>query len=432
MRLKAVSNDSLIGSKVAQLGKPNGIRERCCTQLSSFHSRRTVFDTQTNNGAAVPAPQPAQTPVAPFAAQATANVQPTATNDITAAIPSQPSVLQPVGIWRSTEARFATSPITHFRRRISQVMSPAPVIPRDDEGPAIHVAAPTAEQATALQSLPWEALTMAQRQREIKTQPSLPSHLVLNPHSATSDSTGSTLRPVGSRNVSWDPSNGMESPWASHTPVTSQAPEVFSQIHATRVQTRSQSRMNGGSGLSRENSVSSAGNGLASDAGEETKTETTSPAQMAAMAALRRANQQRTTLSLKPTARVASSGAGSPMPILQDEIAGAYDYWNVHPETNGSLKGNPKNTRNTQLIPLFVDAVGTQDLRLPAPPHAALSPRSVIASIRWGVDQVRQSRRTGEEEDWRSEVDRLRQAHADLGTAITELATDEAEAGNLQ
>jgi hypothetical protein len=331
----------------------------------------------------------------------------------------QASVLQPVGIWRSTESRFGTSPITHFRRRISELMSPPMAISRDSDGPAIHVAAPTADQAAAFQSLPWEALTMAQRQREIKTQPSLPSTLLVNPHSGTGDFPGATLRPLGSRNVSWDPSNGMESPWASHTPTTSQAPEVFSQIHATRVQTRSQSRVNGG--LSRENSVSSSGNGSAGDAGEET----TSPAQMAAMAALRRANQQRMPTRSKPTTRAASNGPSSPLPALQDDIAGAYDYWNAEADKAGAQKETRQKRINAQLIPLFVDP--TQDVRLhqnlhmPTSSHAPLSPRSVIASIRWGVDQVRQSRRTGEDEEWRSEVERLRQAHADLGTAITEL-----------
>lgn len=385
------------------------------------YSRRTVFDSQASNGTAAPAPQPGQTPVPPNAAHPTATGQPAAMNGNTPSVAPQTSVLQPVGIWRSTESRFGTSPITHFRRRISQFMAPPSAIPRDSEGPSIHVAAPTAEQTAAFQSLPWEALTMAQRQREIKTQPSLPSSLLVNPHSGTGDFPGATLRPLGSRNVSWDPSNGIESPWASHTPTTSQAPEVFSQIHATRVQTRSQSRLNGGNGLSRENSVSSSGTGPVGEAEEET----TSPAQMAAMAALRRANQQRVTTRPKPTAKAVPDGSSSPLPVLQDEIAGAYEYWNVEPDNAGAHKETRQKRINAQLIPLFVDpaqdAHRQQSLHTPASAQTPLSPRCVMASIRWGVDQVRQSRRTGEDDEWRTEMDRLRQAHADLGTAITEL-----------
>lgn len=297
---------------------------------------------------------------------------------------------------------------------------------RDSEGPAIHVAAPTSEQAAALHNLPWEALTMAQRQREIRSQPSLPSEL--NPQSGVDDLTGSMLRPLGSRSVSWDPSNGMESPWASHTPVTSQAPEVFSQIHATRVQTRSQSRLNG-SGLSNGNSVSTAGNGPSDGMREESAAETSSPAQMAAMAALRRANQQRTPSRSKANATAASNSGGGSLPILQDQIAGAFEYSNKDRETPESRNDRSRRKINAQLIPLFVDPVQARQLEGNVPlPTSPPSPRSVIASIRWGVDQLRRSQRTGGEEEWRSEVDQLREAHADLGTAITDLA----QAGHAQ
>ena len=267
---------------------------------------------------------------------------------------------------------------------------------------------------------------MAQRQREIRSQPSLPSEL--NPQSGVDDLTGSMLRPLGSRSVSWDPSNGMESPWASHTPVTSQAPEVFSQIHATRVQTRSQSRLNG-SGLSNGNSVSTAGNGPSDGMREESAAETSSPAQMAAMAALRRANQQRTPSRSKANATAASNSGGGSLPILQDQIAGAFEYSNKDRETPESRNDRSRRKINAQLIPLFVDPVQARQLEGNVPlPTSPPSPRSVIASIRWGVDQLRRSQRTGGEEEWRSEVDQLREAHADLGTAITDLA----QAGHAQ
>ncbi|GHJ89991.1 hypothetical protein NliqN6_6393 [Naganishia liquefaciens] len=381
-------------------------------QQSCPTCRRTVFES--SNAPAVRAPRPAQTPVAPPIPQATASGQLPA-NDTAAAAAPQPSSLRPAGIWRS-EVRSAPSPITQFRRRISELMSPPAVVSRDLEEPAIHVAAPTSEQATALQSLPWEALTMAQRQREIRSQPSLPSHL--NPQS------GATLRPLGSRNVSWDPSNGIESPWASHTPISSQAPEVFSQIHATRVQTRSQSRLNG-SRLSKENSIESVGIGPDGDNGESATAETASPAQMAAMAALRRANQQRTPSRSKPIATAVSSSAEGVLPISETDMVGAFDDWNRDRETPEDHKDSIRKKMNVQLIPLFVDPVQTAQLEGNAHlPIAPLSPRSVMTSIRWGVDQLRRSQLTGADEEWRSEAERLKEAHRDLGTAIADLSQD--------
>lgn len=188
------------------------------------------------------------------------------------------------------------------------------------------------------------------------------------------------------------------------------------------MQTRSQSRLNG-SGLSIENSVSTAGNGSSDTIREESTEETSSPAQMAAMAALRRANQQRTPSRSKANATAVPNSAGGALPILQDEIAGAFEYRNKDRETSDSRNDSSRKKINAQLIPLFVDPVQATQLEGNVPvPSSPLSPRSVIASIRWGVDQLRRSQRTGEEEEWRSEVDRLREAHADLGTAITDLA----------
>lgn len=364
-----------------------------------------MFDTQPAPPTA-PAPQPGQVPATP--------PQPTPTPTATTAPESTPRsqpTLQPVGIWRSESpaSPFAVSPITHFRRRITELVAPS--APSAAEGPAIHVAPPTAEQATAFRTLPWEALTMAQRQHAIKTQPSNLSNVVVN-----ANDVGSSLRPHGSRNVSWDPSNGTESPWASHTPLTSQAPEVFSQIHATRVRTRSQARQDG---MSQEGSTSSASAGLE---------EGSSPAQMAAMAALRRANQQRS------AGKKAEVKAASPPPMAKlqfpfpEDVVYDFPQWDPDAtvETPKPIE-QPQSSKPARpyLVPLFDNPIRGStrpDFSDPAASDLAPpSPRSAMAAIRWGVEQLQRSMRTNEEGQWREQVDGLTELEREMASALAQL-----------
>lgn len=247
---------------------------------------------------------------------------------------------------------------------------------------------------------------MAQRQRAIRTQP---TNLSVN-----ANEVGAGLRPPGSRNVSWDPSNGTESPWASHTPLTSQAPEVFSQIHATRVRTRSQARQDG---ASREGSTSSVG-------GPE---EGSSPAQMAAMAALRRANQQRA--GRRPEVKMASP----PLEKVQFPFpeGTVYDFAPFDEPVPAAETPKPvqrsqsSKTARTYLVPLFEDPfrrskpdfendTSASDL---APP----SPRSAMAAIRWGVDQLQRSLRTGGQAQCREEVEELSELEREVAGVLAEL-----------
>lgn len=248
---------------------------------------------------------------------------------------------------------------------------------------------------------------MAQRQHAIKTQPSNLSNLVVNANEAT-------LRPPGSRNVSWDPSNGTESPWASHTPLTSQAPEVFSQIHVTRVRTRSQARQDG---MSREGSTSSVGPG---------PEEGSSPAQMAAMAALRRANQQRS-LGRKAEVKVASP---PPMEKLQfpfpEDVVYDFPQWGTEPlvETPRPVeRSQSSKPARSYLVPLFEDSLrGARPNFDHAPSDLAPpSPRSAMAAIRWGVEQLQRSMRTDGEGQWREEVEGLTELEREMANVLAEL-----------
>lgn len=247
---------------------------------------------------------------------------------------------------------------------------------------------------------------MAQRQRAIRTQP---TNLSVN-----ANEVGAGLRPPGSRNVSWDPSNGTDSPWASHTPLTSQAPEVFSQIHATRVRTRSQARQDG---MSNEGSTPSVG-------GSE---EGTSPAQMAAMAALRRANQQRSA-GRRTEVKVASP----PLENVQFPFPEGTVYDFAPFDEPVPAAETPKPFQRSQssiparsyLVPLFEDPFRGTRPDFENDTSASLapsSPRSAMAAIRWGVDQLQRAMRTGEEEQWREEVEGLTALEREMASVLAEL-----------
>lgn len=357
--------------------------------------------------------------------------------------------LHPLGIWQTDRfaATLGASPVIQsFRQRMSDLScSAGPLSPRlsgasassakpqwiEVDRPAIHVAPPTAEQASALRALPWEALTIAERQRAIRGQRSeyTQGSLVNSDlHEGQQQQQQAPQEVQHARNLAVG--SGDETPLASHTPVSSQAPEVFSEIHASRVRTRSMAR-------SMSNTSS------ASDA-QESPSGGPSPAQMAAMAALRRANSHRkvsTNLS-KNTDETASYAIQPTSPGRTRVSHGASDVWSSDvgfPFTtspgNGATAGpavpehmvaRGLHSAKNYLMPLFIDPTQgagnvSHSLEATTPP---LSPRSAIASLRWSTEQLKRSVQGRSGDQWRESRLDLERLDTEIGQVLSELGQD--------
>ncbi|KAJ9102867.1 hypothetical protein QFC19_004595 [Naganishia cerealis] len=450
-------------------------------QQSCPTCRRTVFDTTNNRpAAAAPAPQPAQAPVPPPTAQATAApaataAATTAQAEMTTRVPRYHTPinhLHPIGIWQSERlaATLGVSPLLQdFRQRIvSDYTRPGPVpshipvlqpaaAPIDiDNRPTIHVAPPTTEQASAFRALPWEALTIAERQRAIRGQKTEAMHgITVNP------SLEEGLPHEQEQEVQQQARNlmvatpGSETPLASHTPLSSQAPEVFSEIHAERVRTRSMARS-----MARSSSNADTTGLDAQDSPDGGVAGGPTPAQMAAMAALRRANShRRSSANLGMNTYEAASYAVQPTsPPAKPQVSfGNSEAW--APDTAFPFPSSAQNNAPLEpaisdrsaamgmgkgknyLVPLFTDPARAAQT-LPHPLRMAsspLSPRSVIASLRWSTDQLKRSVQDGSSDQWiecrpdLAKLDReIAEILSDLGQARAKESTGEYRAEDVR
>ncbi|KAJ9112242.1 hypothetical protein QFC22_006326 [Naganishia vaughanmartiniae] len=430
-------------------------------QQSCPTCRRTVLETATNRVVTIvvpPPPQPAQAPALGPTAQPTMHVA-TAAGSRTEPTQGMPqhqtptNPLHPLGIWQTDRfaATLGVSPVVQsFRQRMSDLSRAAgPISPRlssasttsgnpswiEVDRPAIHVASPTAEQASAFRALPWEALTIAERQRAIRGQkPAETQGSAMNPALEDADQQQQSRQEVQyARNLGVGPGN--ETPMASYTPISSQAPEVFSEIHASRVRTRSMAR-------SMSNTSST------SDAQEAPSGP--SPAQMAAKAALRRANSHRrasTNLS-KNMDETATYAIQPTSPPGKARLSfGASDVWSsdvgfpftnsarndaaVGPAVPEHVVARGLHRAKNYLVPLFINP--TQPAENPS--HSVeqttlpLSPRSVIASLRWSTEQLKRSVQGGTGDQWRASRSELERLDTEIGQVLSGLGNEPANEG---
>ncbi|KAJ9092544.1 hypothetical protein QFC21_006775 [Naganishia friedmannii] len=439
-------------------------------QQSCPTCRRTVLETAGTRPVTIivpPPPQPAQAPAHPYAAQPTAlgaAAMPAGPHaEVNSHAPGHQTLanqLRPIGIWQTDRfaATLGVSPIVQsFRQRMSDLSRTAgPMSPRlsdssstssvnppwiEVDRPAIHVAPPTAEQASAFRALPWEALTMAERQRAIRGQKTEESQgpMVNSDLQAAQQQQQQQQQSPQEVQYMRNLAVGSESetPLASHTPVSSQAPEVFSEIHASRLRTRSMAR-----------SMSNAS--TTSDA-QESPSGGPSPAQMAAMAALRRANSHRKT-STNLSKNIDETAPYAIQPISPPGEArvnfGASDIWS--PDVGFPFTTSPRNDAaigpampehvvvrglhraKNYLVPLFIDQSQSAGSSSVEPTTLPLSPRSVIASLRWSTEQLKRSVQGGSGDQWRESRLDLERLDTEIGQVLSGLAPGPANERPMQ